>query len=192
MDILVIVILVLGVTIHEFAHALAADRLGDPTPRYSGRLTLNPLSHLDLIGSLMFLFARFGWGKPVPIDPFNFRSPRRDETLVALAGPLSNIILALFLAILNTVIPQYGPLLYLAALLNLNLAFFNLLPLPSLDGSHILLNLLPPKSSLAFRQTLNQYGFYILLALFLLPLGSGSLISQLVYPPVNFVLSLLF
>src|SRR3972149_2555477 len=86
--------LILAITIHEFAHALAADRLGDPTPRLMGRLTLNPLAPLDPLGTLMLLIARFGWGKPVQFDPFNLRHPRRDSALISLAGPASNLIMA--------------------------------------------------------------------------------------------------
>src|SRR3989344_1658008 len=85
--------IVLAITIHEFAHAFAADRLGDPTPRLMGRLTLNPLAHLDPLGTLLLLIARFGWGKPVIFDPFNLRNPRRDSAIISLAGPVSNILL---------------------------------------------------------------------------------------------------
>ncbi len=87
--------LLIAVTIHEFSHAFVADRLGDPTARSYGRLTLNPLAHLDPLGTIMLFIAHFGWGKPVPIDPYNFKYPRRDEILVSFAGPLSNFILAL-------------------------------------------------------------------------------------------------
>src|SRR3990167_10883511 len=92
--------LIIAVTIHEFAHAFAADRLGDPTPKLMGRLTLNPLAHLDVLGTLMLLIARFGWGKPVQIDPFNLQNPRRDSALIALAGPLSNLLLAVVLSLI--------------------------------------------------------------------------------------------
>lgn len=187
-----LIFLVVGITIHEFAHALVADRLGDPTPRFSGRLTLNPLAHLDPLGSIMLIIAGFGWGKPVPIDTYNFSHPRRDENLVAFAGPLSNIIVFIILGLLNLVLPQFGPLWFTGARLNLFLAFFNLLPLPALDGSHILLNLLPPESSNALKNTLNQYGFIILLLLFLLPFGSSNLISLLISPPTNLLLSFFF
>src|SRR3990172_11954241 len=86
--------LTVAITVHEFAHAYAAERLGDPTPRLMGRLTLNPLAHLDPLGTLMLLIARFGWGKPVQFDPFNLRHPRRDSALISLAGPASNLIMA--------------------------------------------------------------------------------------------------
>src|SRR3990167_10568404 len=86
--------LLIALTVHEFSHALVADKLGDPTPRLMKRLSLNPLNHLDPIGTLMLLFFHFGWGKPVPFDPFNLRHPRRDAALISLAGPVSNLILA--------------------------------------------------------------------------------------------------
>src|SRR3990167_2193714 len=92
--------LILAITIHEFAHALAADRLGDPPPRLQGRLTLNPLAHLDPIGTLMLLLTRFGWGKPVQFDPFNLANPRRDAALISLAGPVSNLLTATLLSLL--------------------------------------------------------------------------------------------
>src|SRR3989304_9414536 len=88
--------LLIAVTIHEFAHAFIADKLGDPTPGMQGRISLNPLRHLDPIGTLMLILFRFGWGKPVPFDPFNLRHPKRDSAIIALAGPVSNIILAIF------------------------------------------------------------------------------------------------
>ena len=132
--------LILAVTIHEFAHALVADRLGDPTPRAAGRLTLNPLSHLDPLGTIMIFIARFGWGKPVPIDPYNFSSPRRDEILVALAGPASNIFFGIVLGIFYQITGIYHPVIQIIAVTNFYLAFFNLLPLPPLDGSKIFLN----------------------------------------------------
>src|SRR5688572_2528428 len=95
-----LVALTIAITIHEFAHAYTADRLGDPTPRLQGRLTLNPLAHLDPMGTLMMLLVRFGWGKPVQFDPFNLRNPRRDGAIISLAGPVSNFLLATLCSIL--------------------------------------------------------------------------------------------
>src|SRR3989344_4785860 len=86
--------LLIAITVHEFAHAFSADRLGDPTPRLQGRLTLNPLAHLDPLGTIMLFLVRFGWGKPVQFDPFNLRNPRRDAAIISLAGPLANVVLA--------------------------------------------------------------------------------------------------
>jgi Zn-dependent protease len=153
--IMVIPVLV-ALTGHEFAHAWAAHRLGDDTARLAGRLTLNPLAHLDLFGTLFLLVSQlFGWAKPVPIDPRNFRRPARDMALVALAGPLLNITLALTLGLILKVVFQAGlfdpaypsePLflvLNLIVLINLALGVFNLLPLPPLDGFQILAAFLP-------------------------------------------------
>ena len=100
--------LLIAVTIHEFSHALTADRLGDPTPRAMGRLTLNPLAHLDPLGTLMIFIAHFGWGKPVPIDPYNFKNPRRDEILVSLAGPTSNFIFMIAISLITIPILKSG------------------------------------------------------------------------------------
>ena len=153
--IMVIPVLV-ALTGHEFAHAWAAHRLGDDTARLAGRLTLNPLAHLDLFGTLFLLVSQlFGWAKPVPIDPRNFRRPARDMALVALSGPLLNITLALTLGLILKVVFQAGlfeptypsePLflvLNLVVLINLALGVFNLLPLPPLDGFQILAAFLP-------------------------------------------------
>lgn len=190
---LTFVILIVAITAHEFAHALVADRLGDPTPRSLGRLSLNPLKHLDPIGTLMMIIARFGWGKPVPIDPYNFRSPRRDELLVSLAGPASNLILAASAGILNLLLPPIlGSILYLFALVNISLGLFNLLPLPPLDGSKIFLNLLPIESSLNWEENLGRYGQLILIFLFILPIGGSNILSLLLSPPTSFLLHLLF
>src|SRR3990172_6432841 len=111
-----LVALVVAISIHEFAHAAAADRLGDPTPRLQGRLTLNPLAHLDPIGTLMLLLIRVGWGKPVQFDPYNLKNPRRDAALISLAGPASNLILAIVLALIIKLITNpFSPLFTLKA-----------------------------------------------------------------------------
>ena len=148
--------LVLAVTVHEFAHAWTADRLGDPTPGLMGRLTLNPAAHLDPIGSLLFLFIGFGWGKPVPYDPFNLKDPRRDAALISVAGPLSNFIMALAAAIiiklLNLVelnfLTSIG-YLFLVNLIRINivLGIFNLLPFSPLDGFQFVGGLLSKKQA---------------------------------------------
>jgi len=133
----------LAIAFHEASHAYVADRLGDPTARLQGRLTLNPLAHLDLFGTLAFLLIRIGWAKPVPVNPLNFKNPALDEIKVALAGPASNILFAILAAFLfNTagrVTGGFVAELFLAAVyVNLLLAFFNLLPIPPLDGSKLL------------------------------------------------------
>ncbi|MEK7528024.1 MAG: site-2 protease family protein [Patescibacteria group bacterium] len=184
--------LILAITIHEFAHALAADRLGDPTPRAAGRLTLNPLSHLDPLGTIMIFFASFGWGRPVPIDPYNFSSPRRDELLVALAGPASNLFLGSLLGIIHLTTDFYHPILQIIALTNFSLGVFNLLPLPPLDGSKIFLNLIPIESAIKWREAFDRYGYFLIAIFLFLPFAGGNLISFLVSPPVNFLYRLFF
>lgn len=186
-------LLIISLSLHEFAHAWVADRLGDPTPRSQGRLTINPLAHLDPLGTFCMLFFRFGWGKPVQIDPYNFSNPRRDELLVAAAGPISNLILAI-LSSLIIHLTSSNPLVSLLIsfiYINLVLAVFNLLPLWPLDGSKILVNLLPEETSYNLRYFLQTYSTPILL-LFLLPLfGSTSPINNLISPPIDFLAKLL-
>lgn len=180
---LVFIGLIISITIHEFSHAFVADRLGDPTPRSQGRVSLNPLRHLDPIGTLILLIANFGWGKPVIIDPYNFTHPKRDEILVAVAGPASNIIMAIILGQLS----KFIPIPFEFALVNLYLAVFNLLPIPPLDGSKILLNLLPEDASVSWSQAFDRYGFIILILLV-----TTGLISSITAPIVEFLTKLLF
>lgn len=182
MEFLVLAVALIGaLTIHEFAHAWAADRLGDPTPRSQGRLTLNPLAHLDPLGTLLLFVAGFGWGKPVLFDPYNLRTPRRDIPLIAAAGPLSNILLAFVAALLVFILPH--PWNGSAAIffhINVALAAFNLIPLAPLDGSKILQGLLPKRLAYEFEETLSRYGF-ILLLLFIFPIAGGV-------APVSYIL----
>src|SRR3989344_3093930 len=131
--------LILATTIHEFAHALVADRLGAPTPRLQGRLTLNPLAHLDPLGTLMLLVTRFGWGKPVQFDPFNLQNPRRDTAIISLAGPVSNLATAALAATVIRLFPIAYPLLLPLIVLSVGLALFNLIPIHPLDGGKIIL-----------------------------------------------------
>jgi len=162
--------LVVAATAHEFAHAYVADRLGDPTPRSQGRLTLNPLAHLDLLGSLLILLAGFGWAKPVQINPMNFRDWRRDSILVAAAGPLANVTLLFFLGVPYKLglleLGGVGPdrLLLTTIRINAMLAVFNLVPVPPLDGSKILMGLLPPAQAVSYAR-LQPYGVLVLLLL---------------------------
>jgi Zn-dependent protease len=141
--------ILIALTIHEFAHGYIAWRFGDPTARNAGRLTLNPLSHLDVFGTLMLFFGPFGWAKPVPVNPYYFTNPKRDGLLVSLAGPASNIALALVFGYALRLLPisllSPGILFFLQLCIGLNIgiAFFNLIPVPPLDGSHILAGLLP-------------------------------------------------
>ena len=190
--------LIICITFHEFCHAFVADRLGDPTPRSYGRLTLNPLAHADPIGTIFLpLISAFtglptiGWAKPVPIDPFNFKNPKRDEMLVAIAGPGGNLLLALFCSLIFKLLGIQNILLYLLILINISLAIFNLLPIPPLDGSKIFLNLLPENKSIQWQQALDRYGFILLIILVFLPIGGSSIFQIILSPVVNFILTLL-
>ncbi len=156
-------------TCHEFAHALVADRLGDPTPRNLGRLSLNPLVHLDLLGTLFFVLFGFGWARPVPVNPRNFHDPRQGMLQVALAGPLANVTVAFLLGALvklggDPAGALAGGFVSLVIWVNVILAIFNLIPIPPLDGSRILESLLPGPQAYAFAR-LQPYGTLLLLAL---------------------------
>jgi Zn-dependent protease len=186
---LMVVPVLLGLTVHECAHGLTAWRLGDDTARREGRLTLNPLAHLDPLGTLMLFLSSlsgigFGWAKPVPFDPRNFRNPVRDITLVALAGPLANFLTALAAVSLlqaaaafnllpmlpQSVLENLLNIVYLTVLVNLSLGVFNLLPCPPLDGFKVLAYFLPPSwAALAYR---NSPVFFIL---FIALLATGVL-----------------
>lgn len=162
-------IILLSLTVHEFAHAATANALGDPTPRWEGRLTLNPLAHLDVFGTLALIITRrFGWAKPVPINPAYFKNWRQGMALVGVAGPLSNVALAFLFTLpyrLGIPVPYYLDLIfYFAIIINLGLASFNLIPIPPLDGSRLLLVFLKGKNLYTYQQ-LEQYGQFILLLL---------------------------
>ena len=185
--------LILALTVHEFSHAKMSDKLGDPTPEREGRLTLNPLKHMDLMGTVCLLFAGFGWGKPVRIDPTYYRNPAKDSMKVALAGPVSNFILAFILifiyAFLYYLVPQ-GKLINLLLLLislavqiNLSLGVFNLLPFPPLDGSKIFGYFLKGKAK-AFLWNLEKYSWIILIVLF-----ATRLPSLIITPVVSAILN---
>ena len=186
-------IFVVALTIHEFAHAYTADKLGDPTPRSYGRLTLNPLAHLDLLGTLAIIFIGFGWARPVPFDPYNLRNPRRDSMFIALAGPASNLILAVILSIVLRFIPLslISTIISYLIIGNISLAIFNLIPVYPLDGEKILGGLLSPEMYREYAQIMAQYGT-IILVLMLLPIAGGtSPISALISPVISFISHLL-
>jgi Zn-dependent protease len=171
----VVLAFVVGITVHEFAHGWTADRLGDPTARYAGRLTLNPVAHADPIGTILLpilLIATgsrfiFGWAKPVPINPYHFRDRRRGLVLVSVAGPLANVVTAVIAAVLlgfwgfsSQVLAE---ILVTMIWINMILAVFNLIPVPPLDGSKILAGLLPGRQEWLIR--FEQYGMIILILL---------------------------
>jgi Zn-dependent protease len=180
--------------IHEFAHAYVATKLGDDTPRLMGRVTLNPLAHLDPFGTILFLLFGFGWAKPVPVNTNRLSgNPSTSFALVAAAGPISNVVLAICFAALYRIFePLLGTSsaflsyvilsgLEIAVFLNLILAIFNLIPIPPLDGSRILAILLPPQAT-AVMQTLERYGFMILM---LISVAVPSLLSTLITIPAS-------
>lgn len=175
--------LLIAMVMHEYAHALVADYMGDDTPRLMGRLTLNPMAHIDPIGALMLLVARFGWAKPVMINPNNFRSWRKGELCVAFAGPAANLIVAFVALVAQVVFSRLdlftGTALQLVlsmiVIYNINFAIFNLLPLPPLDGSRILMCFLPSEWNYRLA-SLERYSFIILIALMITPVFSYILI----------------
>jgi len=187
--------LLIAISVHEFSHALAADKLGDPTPRINGRLTLNPLAHLDPIGTIALLIFHIGWGKPVIIDPFNLKNPRKDSAIISLAGPASNFLTAFLVALLLRIpgviqIPFILPFSFSLLSLSVALGVFNLLPIPPLDGSKILIGILPQNIAHDWEQSLNQYGLFILIFLLFPFFGGEPLIGKIIWPVINFILSL--
>ncbi len=207
---LVIPGVLIAITFHEFAHAFVADKLGDTTPRSQGRLNLNPLSHMDPIGTVMLLVAGFGWGKPVEINPRNFNnkmSASAAQALVSLAGPIMNFLLAfIFLTITYIVFPAGGILtistnvsaiLYIVLLniviTNVGLGVFNLIPLPPLDGSKILKHFLPYNAKRWFEE--KEQIFYIVFVILWITGLSGIIVSPLingVYNGMNYLLGIIF
>lgn len=189
--------LLIAITVHEFAHALAADKLGDPTPRLMGRLTLNPLAHLDPFGTVLLLLIRFGWGKPVQFDPYNLKNPQRDSAIIALAGPFSNLVLASAFSVIIKVwsIPgsplmEFAPFLTPFIFYNVLLAIFNLIPIHPLDGGKILVGLLPREYARTVDVFLQRYGIFLLLMAIFPIFGGVSLVTQFVSPVVNFLMNI--
>ncbi|OGD78890.1 hypothetical protein A2368_01665 [Candidatus Collierbacteria bacterium RIFOXYB1_FULL_49_13] len=186
-----------AITVHEFAHAWTADRLGDPTARLSGRLSLNPLKHYDPVGSTLLLvtallpgLVAFGWAKPVPFDPYNLKNPKKDAALVSLAGPLANLLVCLFLTLVIRFMGGYF-LLAPIILLNLSLAIFNLVPVYPLDGEKIVTGLLPQKDAYEFETIMRRYGSLLLLGLIIPLINGQSLISLTIFPIINFLFTFL-
>ena len=198
---LLIVPVLMAVTFHEVAHGYVAYLCGDMTAKYAGRLTLNPLKHLDLIGSIVFLATRMiGWAKPVPINPSNFRNPLRDTMLVSIAGPLTNFALAIISAILSKILSiisihssfifykilmPIAIILKLSVQINVAFGFFNLIPIPPLDGSKILMGILPANWRYKYLQ-LEPFGFILILILVF-----TNVFQYTLWPVVNFVIRIL-
>jgi Zn-dependent protease len=186
--------LLLAITIHEFAHAWAADHLGDPTPRAQDRLTLDPRAHLDPMGTIAILITRFGWGKPVQFDPYNLKDPVRDTALIALAGPMSNLVMATILSLVINfnIVPwewvQFS--LVQLVIINVVLAIFNLIPVHPLDGSKILTALLPQETAYNYEMAMERYGTFLLIFL-IVPWGGVSPASQLISPIIDIVVRML-
>ncbi|MCK5237339.1 MAG: site-2 protease family protein [Deltaproteobacteria bacterium] len=201
--ILLIPPILLALTLHECAHAFAAWRLGDNTAKMLGRVTLNPLKHLDPIGTLaIFLTGMFGWAKPVPVNPMNFRDPSRSFMLVALAGPLTNLLLAGVFALVFKVVLAFVPvgpagvggpaimepilmMLVIGVKLNIALAIFNMIPIPPLDGSRVLSHFLPPDKAMAYAR-MEQYGFMILIVLLM-----TGFVGSIIGPMISFASNIL-
>ena len=195
----------LAMTFHEFAHALAADRLGDDTPRRQGRLTLNPMAHIEPLGILMLLFVRVGWGKPVQVNPRNYDrrfSVEKSDAIVSIAGPLMNFFLAIILTIVYCAIIKFVPVQFIfstvgvvilaiifdAIIVNIGLGVFNLIPLPPLDGSKVILPVLPYKAKY-WLQNNEQIFYTIFLVLWVTGLA-GRFISPIIEMFANQILSL--
>ena len=184
--------LILSLTVHEFAHAFVSDKLGDPTAKSLGRVTLNPLAHLDPLGTALLLFAGFGWGKPVPFNPNYLKNPKRDAALISFAGPAANFILAAFFALTLKLLAGTGVLndltggfLYLTVFYNLVLGIFNLLPIHPLDGFKVVNGFLPERLSYQWLQ-MAPYGIFMLLLLIL-----TNTTSKFISASVSFALSIL-
>jgi Zn-dependent protease len=190
--VVILIAIVTALSFHEFSHALVANWLGDPTAERMGRLTLNPLAHPDPVGFLMFLMAGFVYAKPVPYDPRYLRNPRSGSVLIGLAGPISNILFAIvFALVLKGAEPALGStnllvgFCYFGAIINVNLAVFNLIPVPPLDGSKFLLVALAAPKWRNLRMAIEQRGPFILLILILLDTFGGIGIFSRIFETVG-------
>jgi len=197
--ILLIPPILLALTFHEYMHGWTAYKMGDPTAKMAGRLTMNPIAHLDPIGTLMLFLVHFGWARPVPVDPRYFRNPKRDMLIVAAAGPLANMLVALLSGLLArlfqggyfsflplSVLQPLYTMVVLSLQINLALAIFNLLPIPPLDGSKILMGLVPPRYESQINW-LERYGSFLLMAVIIVGMVTNfSILGAFINPFVNF------
>jgi len=194
-------VILLSLTVHEYFHGWTANKLGDPTAKMQGRLTLNPIAHLDILGTILMFVVGFGWAKPVPIDPRNFKDPKKDTILVAIAGPLSNLAMALVAGIAlrymipkmvsgqissEGVYPVIAIILILTLFYGIALAVFNMIPIPPLDGSRVLYGILPNRYAYAYSR-FEPYGVIFLFALFIF--GGG--IFKYLLLPVSYISAML-
>lgn len=185
--------IVAAVAVHEFMHAKTADLLGDPTPASMGRVTLNPFAHLDLMGSILFLLVGFGWGKPVPFDPYNLDNPKRDAGIIAIAGPASNFFMAVLAAVLipSAVVGPIGTLFVDTFIwINIVLGIFNLIPIAPLDGFKVVGAFLSDEQAAQW-YSLERYGILFLL-FFIFPIAGGrSMLEIFVLPVIQNLVQLL-
>ncbi|KKR06372.1 MAG: Peptidase M50 [candidate division WS6 bacterium GW2011_GWF2_39_15] len=188
--------IIIASTVHEFAHAFTADKLGDPTPRSEGRLSLNPLVHIDPIGAIMLIVAKIGWSKPVPIYEQNFSNPVQGTALTALAGPASNLALTLLTALIYNLFftnssPVVQAFIFAFVSINLSLMIFNLLPIPPLDG-HKIVRALLPRTLRYMWEMAEKYSIWIILLLFIPFSPLYQFTSTLISSILNFFLNILF
>ncbi len=200
------IILIFSIIIHEVSHGFVADKLGDPTARLQGRLTLNPKPHIDLFGSiilpLILIFSHspmlFGWAKPVPFDPFNLKNPRKDSALISLAGPSANFIIAILFSIIARILVLinfsgfefFYSLAVSTVLLNVVLGVFNLIPIHPLDGFKVVGGLLSEKQANEWYQ-LERFGIIFLLAFLFLPVGGSNMLNLVLGPVIRFIIGFL-